>query len=331
MFPFAGGTLAQRRVGRGRTQAPASKTRFPALTPEQKEIITSLLEYADDVEAIYTAHNERFADKAFGIIGEQKKVEEAGIGEPYSEAIDLMITAYTDLGTFYGRVTDTGLYNSVRKLQELGEGQVDPILAIVRAYGFQGLNTYEVINRLHRLALSRKAAVQQLLARSPTALSKAAATPQPKATPQPAPEASRGTQSVSAELESLAAQSNRPTTNEVKQPTEPPRKVSPLVGSWLLRLSNANGQSNSLTFQISQESSGEKCYVVEGGVKMQLTNCTVSPDGFSFLLKNIPIEGQRFDITFSGRLAGGSLNGNAVASSLTGISVTLPLTGTRIE
>jgi hypothetical protein len=141
----------------------------------------------------------------------------------------------------------------------------------------------------------------------------------------------REAEAISSQLESLAARSNQPTANQVKQPTEPPRKVSPLVGSWLLRLSNANGQSNSLGFQIEQEGEAEKCYVVDGGVKMQLTNCTVSPDGFSFLLKNVPIEGQRFDITFSGRLTGGSISGNAVANSPTGISVTLPMTGTRIE
>lgn len=332
VLQFAGSVSAQRRGVRRRPQASSSKASLPALTPEQKEVIANLLEYAEEAEATFTVDSGQFADKAFAVYEEKEKVEGAEISEPYASAVDQMISAYTDFGIFYGRATDTGLYNAVSKLQQSTGGQSDPALEIIREYGFEGLNKYEIINRLHRLALARKAVVSQLLAKSPTAASKAAASPQPKVTKQAVTNDAQetGTQSVSAELESLAAQSNQPRANQGKQPAAPTmREDSPLVGSWLISITNANNQTNTFTFEVEEDGSSNKCFMVDNGTREQLTDCTVSGDRFSFKLTDVPSNGQRYDTTFSGRLEGSNLIGSMVANSHSGISITLPLTGTR--
>ncbi len=134
---------------------------------------------------------------------------------------------------------------------------------------------------------------------------------------------------LSAGLESRAAESDQPTTNQGKQPSVPTTEVSPLVGSWQMS-TTVNKQAITFTFEVGEEVGGYNCFLTDSGMREQLTNCTVSGNRFSFKLTDVPSNGQRYDTTFTGRLEGSVVVGNMVANSHSGVSITLPLTGKRI-
>jgi hypothetical protein len=122
-----------------------------------------------------------------------------------------------------------------------------------------------------------------------------------------------------------------PAANQGKQPAAiTPGGVNPLVGLWLISITNASNQTNTFTFEVEEDGGNNKCFMVDNGVREQLTDCTVSGDRFSFKLTDVPSNGQRYDTIFSGRLEGSNLIGNMVANSHSGISITLPLMGKRL-
>lgn len=311
-YLFSDAAIAQTRRSKPRrarsNSQPARANKIQPLTPSQRAALSALIEEGKRVEyKINYARNE-FADSAMGMSSceEVKKSLPDGNIKSLSERV---CQEYYDAGQVYGRVTNTGLLNRIHVAVASKDPSLDTLPLTIQKYGLQRATPFQAVNLILNMAVKDREFLEGMLYAAPSIPEPEAATSIPESVvTMPAPAR-------------ITIYDTAPTP---KRETE----TNPLVGNWTLQVTSTDNQQITLTLRVKQEAGALNCVIEETG---EQTVCTATGTNFNLTMRNVPLQGQTYNVELTGSAEADSIKGKMTFTNRSGLSLSLPLTGTRIR
>jgi len=298
---------------RSRATRQAAANRIQPLTESQKVAISKLIEEAKNLEISYRYGSELtslfgLGHSAIGFMLEGYKIGEAMPEGNIKRVLLSMATTYNDAGILHDITNRKG---TGYKMYTSGDSP-DLLPSILERQGLERASSYQAVNYLMNKAGTLRQSLQTMISAAPIIPEPISESITPKSNPTPLP---------------------TPTPTPYLTPT-PVQTLGPpllnrLTGTWRLQASTPDNVTHTFIFKVEEENNVYRCFIMERGMKVQLTSCSISGNKFSFQIRNLGVDGQKMNLTFSGEVQGSNINGSIVANIQNGLSVTFPMTGTR--
>lgn len=309
-FLFSDGAIAQTRRSQPRrarsTRQKPATNRIQPLSESQRTAIVKLIEKGKRVEYQYNYEPSEFADSAIFMLGNGEEVAKSLPDGNIKNLMLKMCMEYYDAGHLYGRVTRTGLNNTLEQSVLRNNPSLDTIPMTIERYGLQRATPFQAIRIILNIAIKDREFLEGVLWAAPII-------PEPSIT-------------------TVAPVQNMTDRNTADAPPSPPEQVwtsNPLIGNWTLEVVTPDNQRLTLLLKVNEVNGGALNCIIEGSGEQ--IPCTATGNSFNFTLRNVPIEGQIYNIDLSGSAEADSIKGKLTFNNARGLSVGIPLTGTRIK
>jgi hypothetical protein len=167
---FSDTALAQKRRSQSRRPRSTGRVanRIQPLTQAQKVAIADLIAEGKRVEYQINYEPKKFADS--GTLSMNSKCTKAGELLPDGNVKSLMLRLcqeYFDVGHLYGRVTDTGLFNAMERLEISKNPNSDTLPHLLERYGLQRATPFQAINTIFNIAIRDRELLEAVLYAAP--------------------------------------------------------------------------------------------------------------------------------------------------------------------